>query len=1080
MRKPEVLQKALARALSSGEDSDNKDSISRSDKSPSDEESPLMGGEVKICVGCISRERKRAARKKPKQIKEEEEWVMDEPKRAVVFNNHEVREWLPTSGMQSLNGGMDGNGVLGSWEDGMIMELHMRLACYCRHQGEKEGFRVIFTIKNHEDVVIAQQITSSILITDDHKSSAATPAINGGSQDIKLVGTGYQPPQNQLHQALFGAPVGSISSHDNQSVNAMGSGAHGSTSQPPSFSQNSFSPPPSFGRNMSPASPMSSTGLHQQSPPPQLPNGNPTAKKRRINSVPKVPAGLTMTRMDNPRPSFQQQSGPMIMNNQPSQLQAPALNPFSAAQSPQAFWTDEPMTPSGMSDHAGFQFDSTQNNNFNGLDNRSQFASPQSARPSRAPSPSPQEAFLRAQQAAPRIPMHLQSQVRHVQTHTFQAVPPDPEASQIPEICRLVPHDGTCRGGIEVTVLGRSFVPGLTVLFGETPASHNYFFSPTTMVCLLPPNAQPGPVVVSIRNVQLGTAADKVRFFTYVNDADKSLMELALQIVGMKMRGTMSNPQDIARSIIEGDTGSAFGQGSPRASQDGTSGSQQHQQYLRRLAGESGFGRQGLEGTLLKFLDAMDLDESPYPFPLHLKNKSGQTMLHLASMLNMGRFVAALLARGASVQETDANGYTPLHFAALHRHLDIYRRLLRHNANPNLLTRNGDNAIDLVFQEGSSRGRSHLVSRSRHQSRASSASSENHFGNRSRAGSSASLSSMWDPNGMEAGRQKYVGVDDFFGATDESSSGDGGDSVDERWMHSRRGSRHETTAVKASLGDNVLATDHGAPPVPGVMAPPAEGLAPAAAVTAWREQIAASIQNLQNLHWNLPTMPTAADYQHIFQNPMAALQNPMARFHALMPPSPFAQDRNVVNSQEVKKGQYTWWELFSAPQAPPAYEELFPHQPSSSHGPPGDIVLERGSAVDDAKVQEEELVPPGSSGSSSSASSLDVDELRYRISRGVQDMTKEQQDEYRAHARKMKKIESDRRLYFFWLPALILILIAMTMSYGPVVWCALKVIISFAKAVFNDPSSIKESMAAMASGVAVAGGFLEPRIVPLA
>jgi hypothetical protein len=332
---------------------------------------------------------------------------------------------------------------------------------------------------------------------------------------------------------------------------------------------------------------------------------------------------------------------------------------------------------------------------------------------------------------------------------------------------------------------------------------------------------------------------------------------------------------------------------------------------------------------------------------------------------------------------------------------------------------------------------------------------------------------------METGRHKYVGVDDFFGAADESASGDGDDSVDDRWMHSRRGSRHETTAVNASLGDNVLATDR-APPVPGSMPPPTEGLAPAAAVTAWREQIAASIQNLQNLHWNLPAMPTAADYQHIFQNPMAALQNPMARFHALMPPSPFAQDRDVVNSPEIKKGQYTWWELFSAPQAPPAYDELFPHQPGGSHGPPGDIVLERGSAADNAKLlEEEELVPPGSSGSLSSASSLDVNELRYRIARGVQDMTKEQQDEYRAHARKMKKIESDRRLYFFWLPALILILMAMAMSYGPAVWYALKVIVSFVEAVFEDPSSIKESMAAMASGVAVAGGFLEPRVVPV-
>lgn len=65
------------------------------------------------------------------------------------------------------------------------------------------------------------------------------------------------------------------------------------------------------------------------------------------------------------------------------------------------------------------------------------------------------------------------------------------------------------------------------------------------------------------------------------------------------------------------------------------------------------------------------------------------------------------------------------------------------------------------------------------------------------------------------------------------------------------------------------------------------------------------------------------------------------------------------------------------------------------------------------------------------------------------------------------------------LPALILILIAMAMSYGPAVWYALKAIILFVKAVFKDPSSIKESMAAMASGVAVAGGFLEPRRVPV-
>jgi hypothetical protein len=160
-------------------------------------------------------------------------------------------------------------------------------------------------------------------------------------------------------------------------------------------------------------------------------------------------------------------------------------------------------------------------------------------------------------------------------------------------------------------------------------------------------------------------------------------------------------------------------------------------------------------------------------------------------------------------------------------------------------------------------------------------------------------------------------------------------------------------------------------------------------------------------------MPTAADYQHIFQNPMAAFQYPMARFHALMPPfPPFAQGREV-NGQEMKEGEYKWWELFSGPQAPPAYDELFP-QAGSSRTPADDIILERGAVVEDAKVSQERavLVSPDSSASPSSASSdsatstLDVDELR------CQNATREQQEEYLA--RKMKKIENDRRLYFFW------------------------------------------------------------------
>lgn len=866
--------------------------------------------------------------------------------------------------------------------------------------------RVIFTVKNHAGVVLAQQITSSILITDDHKSSMATPLPIGTAHDIQLVGSGFQFP-TLLSPSPYGSFGANIPSHDNQQFSPTNLGANtkgkAGAPHPPPYLQNPFPLPPFTGQGGLPGSPASPSGSIRMSPPAaQAPGANPSSKKRRINSVPKVPANLTMTRLDNQRSAFQPTgqtplSGPAHVQGVP----ASSLSHFPTSQPPSAFWAEEPMTPSTLSDQSGFQLEGPSNNPFAPLDNRRQFTSPQSARASRAPSPISHEAFLRAPVGS-RVSMPLQNQTRQIQPDVYQGHPHEPDAPPIPEISRLVPHEGTCRGGIEVTVLGRGFVEGLTVVFGDTPASYNLCFSATTMVCMLPPNASPGPVVVSLKNVQLRMGADKVRFFTYIDDADKALMELALQIVGMKMRGTMSNAQDIARSIIE-NSGSAFGQGSPQPSESGGgSSSQQHQQYLWCLAGEGGFGRQGLEEILMKFLDAIDIDDSPYPAPLNLIDKAGQTVLHLACMLGMERFVAALLARGVSPRIPDKNGYTALHFAALHRHAEIYRRLLLHNANPNAQTKNGDTPMDLALK---ARGRAARQTHSRHHSRANSTSFDFHVGNRSRASSTASLPSTRDS--ADHGSRKPMGIDDYFSTGDEVPGKDADENVREPWMHSRRGSRHE---VAAPARENIAADQT---TTPDAVAP--QGLALAAA-TAWREHIAPSFQNLQN-HWNLPTMPTAADYQHIFQNPMAAFQNPMARFHALMPPfPPFAQGR--------EDGEYKWWELFSAPQAPPAYEELFPHPSGSAAGPAGDVLLERGQEVDEAKIsQEEALVLPASSTLSSSAStgsaspppssSLDQDEFRYQIAKDVREL-KEQQQEYRAHTRKMKRLENDRRLYFFW------------------------------------------------------------------
>ncbi|EOD49503.1 putative membrane-tethered transcription factor protein [Neofusicoccum parvum UCRNP2] len=121
-----------------------------------DPEKPANGGEVRICQNCVQRERKRAARKRVKKQEDEEAWAEYEYERVIVFNDKEYKEWQPVT--PPKNDG-SANSITYS-PNAMQIEVPMRIACYCRHQGEKNGFRVIFTIKDHLNNVVAQAMTT--------------------------------------------------------------------------------------------------------------------------------------------------------------------------------------------------------------------------------------------------------------------------------------------------------------------------------------------------------------------------------------------------------------------------------------------------------------------------------------------------------------------------------------------------------------------------------------------------------------------------------------------------------------------------------------------------------------------------------------------------------------------------------------------------------------------------------------------------------------------------------------------------------------------------------------------------------
>lgn len=149
MQSPDKYSRALARAASlytpPEKPEGRRSSAGDAGSSEEDENKPLNGGPVNICLGCIERERKRAARKKTKNIEEEELWLKDEGKRIVVFNTHEVKEWQPPSNAKTTDGN-NRNLPAGVEQtsfsaNAMQVDIPMRIACYCRHHEEKIGFR---------------------------------------------------------------------------------------------------------------------------------------------------------------------------------------------------------------------------------------------------------------------------------------------------------------------------------------------------------------------------------------------------------------------------------------------------------------------------------------------------------------------------------------------------------------------------------------------------------------------------------------------------------------------------------------------------------------------------------------------------------------------------------------------------------------------------------------------------------------------------------------------------------------------------------------------------------------------------
>ncbi|WEW55873.1 SPT3 Dosage dependent suppressor of Ty-induced promoter mutations-like protein [Emydomyces testavorans] len=970
-----------------------------SEEARDDEDNPLKGAEVKICAGCIQRERKRASRKKQRKPEEDEMFQKDEDKRVVVFNTTEIKDWVDPPRITSASGAEASTPAppLGS----MQVELPMRIACYCRHQGEKMGFQVIFTIKDYLGNVIAQEMTNSIMITDDHKThtpSCQTPANSVPPESQAPIGRAFTPKgpvdlgKQFIHQAPFKL------SHSATDLQALRKQQYPLTPGP-------FVQPQASSGTDSTSTPR---GVARQAPSKDL--HCPLPKRRKQNGPSKIPGGLTMTKVEAPPNKAVPKPKAAPPESSSKRLATPPQG-----QSEQLFVMPSSMvTQFGNGPPTPITTDSTffsvrdRPQNLENFPQQSLSSAPNSAQTSRPGTPGGPSRHGPQDQAVNGGPNPvLQPQMWNI--------PPNPPQQMPPMIHKLVPAEGSTTGGSEVTLLGSGFFPGMEVVFGDTLATTTTFWGDKCLNCLTPPALQPGTVSVVFKHEhprfgqvqQTQPVIPKQQtFFRYVDDRELQMYRVALGILGQKLR----NPADAyqtAQQIMGGD---------PNTLWNIQNGFQNGQQRGGNTMSQNGTMAE-LDAKMLIYLEFMDLDDTPGVPRFNLRSPAGQTLLHFASSLGLTRFVAGLLARGANPDVQDNNGNTPMHLAAISGHTHIVHRLRLSGADVGARNLRDFAPADLA---SSLEVHQAVLIPSRHYRSRSVGSTPS----LRRRLSSVSLDEFWDTS--SSGEFMDAAVDPSGTSDDDATESNSDVMVTDSVFyqpHSRQAS-----AVPQNQPGYYIATPCENIAQPPEVVPPTDsephievgrGFSPPAALLAWRNQLAAQINQFQqsvnrafpNLP-ALPPMPTLPDYQ---THPM------IQRISSLVPHRPTTSwSTNIMKDS---------WDRLTGNSSPPAYEELYPGENShDDHEVKKSSMVEAAldAAVDQHFEEQSKL---------SSATSADVKEDIGDVRIGRKTISRQQQEQLRkAHALKMKRIRSDRNLFFIWIPLLIVVMFAMLQNIFPGFW----------------------------------------------
>lgn len=993
MQNPELLKAALARA---------RESAQSRKPIPYDRDLDVLeqmkvggkGGEVRICKNCVIREGKRAQRRK--KVKSQEEDALfnkDESERVILFNANEYGDWIQPNDEDAKKG-----------LTSCYFPVPMRITCYCRHHHEKSGFQVICTLTDHRGDFVAQSLSETVMITDDHKTNANSPESPSEELVNPELSRSFQDMSNGLVKAQSHSPFNgsNVSLVDLQPQPQKSAHTH---------------------RNLSrSASPLGDVG--------------PSSKRRKPSSH-KIPPNLQMTHVGEMSPQSATRMPvldmsvvtplgfpPLAMQFSPSSRYQPSQLSFSR-QAPLQFGN----SPSQHTPVNGVNAFSSMMNGTTSLDNMAtmpmpMYSAPASTHPSRASSPN----GLRTSASPMPLPhsfnqsaaMHHGAVYNGVPAHNFQP-PAEPAV-----IRKVIPGDGPKSGGIEVTVVGERFTREVIIVFGDSEAKTE-FWSPNCIVCVLPPSPATGTVPVTVKGQAPNPQRQPARF-TYNNEDEAMLMRLALRILNS---GNEEQVSQITQRIIN--IATTYGSQSDNLS-DGPI----------FTGGNHTMNTTNFESEILNVFRLIDLNGNPrkYYTYLDLQTLSGHSMLHLAASLGLRRVVDGLLARKADTDLRDKGGYTPLHIAALNNHVDIVQRLLASGADPALRTVSGltprevtrsQEILDIIpIQTRASLPGSDLLHR--------------------RARSATSLKGAWPPlpravfiQGMPSDNQTTSGEDSW-----DDSSSDESEGIE---LSDEEQAGVEMKGLTRFVREARSSPENRQPEIPGeadndtLERPPS----PTATVAAIKEQFAAQFQHLQQmmaLHFqSLPQFPFQSLPQ--FPNMPAPLTDYQQRLLAMVPtlgggPRP---------DSPAGKATGKWWELGfmgtqlkgSESSAPPPYEELYPQGSSSTDTKQASAAAAAAEAEADQKcatlydtlgttvdatdeTKTESLdgslsLASDEEGESSAAGGYggflpDVLQIPRRSA-----ITKEHRDTLRqAHAIKVTWLSSDWKLWCIWMPALVLIM----------------------------------------------------------